>query len=297
MHTMLCVRPWISCGVVLLVAGATACQRAESPTTPTPAPTTAIVYSAVGASDGIGYGGSVPCVPFDPDCPRGTGYVYLLKRRLESDGRPVTLNNRALPGAVLSPAMLTLARDIGRTDIPGTFTDQIVPFIPASTTHITIFAGGNDANVIAQNVRAGRAGADIRGFVDQQVRQWGLDYEDVVRRIRARSPGARIVALNLPNLAVAPYAGGYTVQERSILQRIAVGLTDRVNALAGQNLLVVDLMCDPRIYDPGNYSSDGFHPSDRGYNVMAELAYPALAQGTAAAPSASCAPRTALPAF
>ena len=30
-------------------------------------------YAAVGASDGIGFGGSVPCVPFDPDCPSGTG--------------------------------------------------------------------------------------------------------------------------------------------------------------------------------------------------------------------------------
>ena len=32
------------------------------------------------------------------------------------------------------------------------------------------------------------------------------------------------------------------------MQRIAVGLSDKVNALTGRNVLVVDLMCDARIY-------------------------------------------------
>ncbi len=36
-------------------------------------------YTAIGASDGIGFGGSVVCAPFDPDCPQGPGYVYLLE--------------------------------------------------------------------------------------------------------------------------------------------------------------------------------------------------------------------------
>ena len=64
-----------------------------------------------------------------------------------------------------------------------------------------------------------------------------------------------------------------------------------------QNVLVVDLLCDPRVYEAASFSSDGFHPSDRGYAVMAELAYPALANGTASTPSATCAQRTLLPVF
>ena len=62
-----------------------------------------------------------------------------------------------------------------------------------------------------------------------------------------------------------------------MLQYIAVGLSDKANSLTSRGVLVVDLMCEPRIYSPANFSSDGFHPSDIGYALMAELSYPALA--------------------
>lgn len=275
----------------LLISG---CKRNESPTSPSPTPGQ-VSYGVVGASDAIGFGSSAPCLPFE-DC-NGNGYAQLVKRRFQSDGAAVTLTNRGVPGAVLSPAMLTLGRDIGRTDIPGTFLEQIVPFIPSTATHVSIFVGGNDANVIAQNIRAGRGAADIRGFVDQHVQQFGADLVDLVGRLRARAPGARLVAMNLPNLAAAPYVNGISVTERSILQRIAVGLSDRINALGSQGVVVVDLLCDARIYSPANFSPDGFHPSDAGYVVMADLLYPALRDGTSPAPSASCSQRTQLPVF
>jgi lysophospholipase L1-like esterase len=137
----------------------------------------------------------------------------------------------------------------------------------------------------------------VRGYIDQQVRQWGVDYEDLIRRVRSRAANTRIVAINVPNLGAAPYVAGRPIEERSILQRIAVGLADRVNALTGQNVLVVDLLCDPRIYQASNFSSDGFHPNDQGYQLLADLTYPALANGTAPAPSATCPQRTLLPVF
>ena len=272
----------------------TGCERNETPTSPTP-DTNQVSYAVVGASDAVGFGSSAPCLPFD-DC-NGNGYAPLVKRRFQSDGATVVLNNRGLPGAVLSAAMLALARDIGRTDIPGTFIDQIAPFIPPDSTHISVFAGGNDANVIAQNVRAGRGAADVRAFVDQQVAQFGADLVDLIARLRARAPNARIVALNLPNLAAAPYVNSATTPERSVLQRIVVGLTDRINALRAQNVVVVDLMCEPRIYSTANYSRDGFHPSDAGYAVIADLLYPALRTGSAPTPPSSCPQRTLLPVF
>ena len=282
--------------VVVLTAVLVGCKR-ETDTPTDPSPSNEVTYSAVGASDGIGFGGSVPCLPFDPDCPNGTGYVYLLKRRLIADGRMVTLVNRALPGAVLSNTILTLSRDIGRNDIPGTFIDQVVPFISTSSTVVTIFAGGNDTNVIAQNIRAGRASPDARSFIGAQVQQWGVDFEELIRRIRGRAPNARIVAINLPNLGAAPYVANLPTTDRSLVQAIAVGLTDRINAARSQNVLVVDLMCEPRVYESGSFSSDGFHPSDRGYQLIADIAYPAVANGTFSTPSASCAQRALLPVF
>ena len=284
---------WISrAGVALVASLALACNT-SSPVDPTP--TSSVSYTAIGASDGSGFGSSVVCAPFDPDCPAGTGYVYLLKRRIQGDGRTVSLQNLAVPGSVLSPAIQTLSREIGR-DILSTFFDQSAVVLPG-TTHLTVFAGGNDANVIAQNVRAGRAGADVRGFIDAQVNQWQTDLQEFLRRVRQRAPNTRVVALNLPNLGAAPYVAGLPVLERSILQRIATSLTDRINALTSQNVIVIDLMCDPRIYEPSRFSSDGFHPSDSGYALMAELTYPALVSNSAPSPSPSCSQRTLLPVF
>jgi lysophospholipase L1-like esterase len=282
--------------LILCTSAATvaACKKAEPPTGPSP--TGNVVYAAIGASDGIGYGGSAPCIVFDPNCPSGTGYVYVLKRRLQADGRDVTLTNLSVPGAVISPAFQTLARDIGRNDILATFFNQ-ANAVPRETTHVTIFAGGNDANVIGENIAAGRGAADIRGFVDQHIQQFGNDLVELVSRVRSNAPNARIVVINLPNLGAAPYVAGRTTLEKAILQRIAVGLTDRVNALTSQNVIVADMMCDSRVYEPSSFSADGFHPSDRGYGLMADLAYPALATGAAPPPSSTCQQRSLVPIF
>jgi lysophospholipase L1-like esterase len=261
--------------LLALFGSGIACSKAESPTSPTPdAP---IFYTAIGASDGIGFGSSSPCLPFS-DCPDGLGYVQILRRRLRDTGRTVEHQNLSIPGAVLSRAIEDLARDIGQpiSELAGNFIDRQTPFVATNTTHVTIFAGGNDANVIGRAALAGRGGSDPSAYIDAQVSRWGTDLEDLIARIRSRAPNARIVALNMINLAGAPYIASRPTSERAIMQRIAVGLSDRVNALTSRQVLVVDLMCDARLYLPSNYSSDGFHPGDGGYAVFAEDALPAL---------------------
>ncbi len=283
--------------IVVLIACGAACRKAETPTSPTPDSSTQVIfYTAVGASDGIGFGGSSPCVPLVTECPTGTGYVQILHRRLAEGGRTVTHQNRSIPGSVLSRAVEDLAASVGRpiASLAGNFIERQAPFVSTSTTHVTMFAGGNDANTIAFAARS-RGGSDVNAFVDGQVRQWGTDLEDLVARIRARAPNARIVALNLPNLAGSPYLAANPVAEKSLMQRVAVGLSDRVNALTARNVLVVDLMCDARLYQPSNYAPDGFHPNDGGYAVFAELALPALRDGTNRVPSTTCPQRTLFP--
>jgi lysophospholipase L1-like esterase len=283
-----------------LFGSAIACSKdGDSPTAPSPTPTSGtIFYTAIGASDGIGFGSSSPCIPFT-DCPDGAGYVQILRRRLRdnSPGQTVEHRNLSIPGAVLSKAIEDLAREIGQpiSDLAGNFVERQSPFVPTNTTHVTIFAGGNDANVIGRAALAGKGGSDPSAYIDAQVRQWGTDLQDLVARIRSRAPNARIVALNMINLAGAPYIASRPTSERAIMQRIAVGISDQVNALTSRNVLVVDLMCDARLYQAQNYSSDGFHPGDSGYQIFAEDSYSALKDGANNQPNTSCAQRRIIP--
>ncbi len=282
------------CAIAL--TGAAACSQA--PTAPSPgggSGGTTVTYTAIGASDALGVGSTVVCAPFDLGCGNGTGWVQTLYRRLQQNGS-ATLLNLGVPGSVLSPAIEELGRRVGRT-YPGNFLTNQAPFTSTASTVVTVFAGGNDANTIGQVVQAQLAGEDVRGFVDQQVRQWGDDLGAVVRAARQRAPNTRVVLLNLPNLAGAPYMSRNSATERGVMQRIAVGMSERVNALAGPNTFVVDLLCDARIMEPASFSSDGFHPSDRGYALMAELTYPAAVNASHAAPASDCALKRLAPAF
>ena len=278
--------------VVLTLAGCKSSSDTPTGPSPTDGP---ISYTAIGASDGIGIGSSSPCLPFT-ECPDGLGYVQILRRDLVATGRTVTHRNLSVPGSVLSRVVFDLAREIGRPidELAGNFIERQAPFVPADTTHVTIFAGGNDTNVISE-AAARRGGSDVNGFIDAQVQQWGRDLNDLISRVRSRAPNARIVALNVPNLAGAPYVASRPTSDKSVIQRVAVGLSDRVNALTSQNVLVVDLLCDGRLYQPSNYASDGFHPGDGGYRVFAELTLPALRDGANNQPNPNCAQRRLFP--
>ncbi len=276
-----------------LVVAFAACDKSDAPTSPTP-PTTPY-YTVIGASDALGHGGSVECFPFDLDCQNGTGYAQRIIRRFRQERGEAGYQNLGLPGQVLNRAVEDFARQLGREG--GNFIDRQAPFVKPETTMLTIFAGGNDANVIGEAIRAGLAGPDPRAFIDAQVRQWGSDFGAMIDGIRGRAPNARIVVLNVPNLGAAPYVAANPIIERSILQRITVGLADQANALTSRGVLIVDLMCEPRIYNAGNFYSDGFHPNDNGYALIADLTYPAAANGVASSPQAGCLQRTSLPAF
>jgi lysophospholipase L1-like esterase len=255
-----------------LVAGALAAcggsQDSGASPSPTPTPGVPIVYAAIGASDAIGYGSSAPCVPFTA-CPDGRGYVPLATHGLGQDGSAVTLTNLGIPGAVLSPTIQAIGNQYGR-GIPGNFLEQEAPFVPRASTIVSVFAGGNDTNAIGTAVDRGAGGGDPNGYIDGQVRTFANDYAALVRGIRQRAPTARIVAMNVPNLAGLPYTARFTSTQKRYMQRISVGFSrEGANALAAEGVVVVDLLCDPRSYQPSNYSSDGFHPNDAGYAFLA----------------------------
>ena len=98
-----------------------------------------------------------------------------------------------------------------------------MPFVPRNSTLVTIFAGGNDANTIGEAVRAARA-APIRGASSpRRSTNFGRDL-DARHGIRGRAANARIVVLNLPNLAGLPYARGTHLDEKRALQHDRRGI-------------------------------------------------------------------------
>jgi lysophospholipase L1-like esterase len=244
------------------------------------------VYTALGASDALGIGSSVECLPF-VDCPNGMGYVQVIARTLRA-GRSVTLRNLAIPAGVLSPRIQSLGRQYGRF-IPGNFLEAALPSVSSDSTLVTIFAGPNDANAIGDAIEQGAGGSNVGAFVDDQVRQFAAEYRQLVAGIRSRSGQPRLVASNLPNFAGVPYASRYSAARRQGLQTLSVRLTrEAINTLTGDGVAVVDLMCDPRSYEPGRYSSDGFHPSDAGYAFIAELMLRAINDASFPAPQNDC---------
>lgn len=277
--------------LALCLAAAASCA-AIAPTEPDQPG--AVVYTAVGASDAIAIGASMPCLPFI-DCPNGTGYVQVISRRLADGGQRVTLRNLGIPGAVLSPRIQTISHSYGpRVDF--NFLERELPFVDRESTIVTIFAGGNDTNVVGRSV-SGQSNGNPRAYVEAQVVLFKTEMAALVDGIRERAPNARIVIANLPNFAGTPFTAGYSTTERSVLQQISVGFSrEAINPLASrQNVAVVDLLCEERFYQPSSFSSDGFHPNDNGYAIMAEMMLSAIRNTSYPAPSASCARMSVVP--
>lgn len=273
---------------LLIFLAAVSIGAACSQPTPTqPAPPGEVDYTAVGASDAIGYGASVPCFPFTV-CPNGTGYVQDLTRRLQNDKKTVNLLNLGVPGAVLSPDIQKIGNSLG-LGIVANFLDGELPFVQTSATLVTIFAGANDVNTVGSALKAGLAGSDPNGYVATQTQTFARDVTSLVTGIQSRAPGARIVILNLPNMAAMPYVSGNSIDEKKQLQTIAVSFSAQINTLTRTGASVIDLMCDGTLYQPGFFSGDGFHPNDTGYAYLAGLIYTAANAATAPAPKASCA--------
>jgi lysophospholipase L1-like esterase len=274
--------------------GTTACDKLglddEDPTAPSPVtPATPIRYTAVGASDVVGYGSSSPCFVLFGDCPDSKGYVFVAAGRLRSDGYTVTVTNRGIPTATISAAFQQLGVQYGHP-VFGNLLDGELPFVPRDSTLVTVFAGGNDVNVIMAALGGGAGAGNQTAFIDRQVQNFGTDFAALIDGIRDRiGTSGRIVALNLPNVARLPYRASAPRQEREAAQRAAVGITTAINGMTSRGVRVIDLMCLASLYAPTSLSSDGFHPSDAGYALIATEVVRTVTASSYPAPQASCA--------
>ena len=278
---------------ILVLGLAAGCDKLglgkDSPTAPggPPAPGSTIVYDALGASDANGVGSSVVCPPY-VDCPNGTGYPQVAARQLKALGFDVSLVNLGIPTAVIGPGFQALGQQHNRV-ILGNFIAGEMPLVRTNATLVTIFAGGNEINTITAAIGGGAGAGDQAGYIDAQVKAFGADYATLLNGIRGRAGAARIIALNVPNLAGFPFLAQEPLAQRQAAQRAAVGMTKSVvNALVSQGITVVDVMCDSRMYLPSNYSADGFHPNDAGYAFIAGEIVRAVTSSAYPAPQSDC---------
>jgi len=253
-----------------------------------PSPGSNIVYAALGASDVIGFGSSVPCLPFQ-DC-NGAGYVWVAARQLRSQGFTVTVSSLGIPTAVISRAFQDIGSQNGRP--AANIIEQEMPFVPREASVVTVFAGANEVNRITSALGLGAGGANPTGYIDQTVAAFGADYSTLLAGIRDRAPLARIIVLNVPNLAGLPFLSGATLQQKQAAQRAAVRMTTTAINARG-DVTVVDLMCDARFYQASIFSSDGFHPNDSGYSLLGGEITRAITSPSYPAPRSSC-PQMAL---
>jgi lysophospholipase L1-like esterase len=233
------------------------------------------------------------CLPY-ADCPNGRGYVQVTTRELKARGFTINLSNLGFPAHVLSRRLQDLGTQYGRT-MTGNFIQLQAPFVNQNTTFVTIFAGANDVDTIIAALGGGAGGTDQAAYIDSQIDAFGQDFATLLGMVRERAPQARIVILNLPNMAGMPRHAGASLQQRRAEQMLSVGIDRRViNPQASSGVLVIDLMCDPRSALASTYSSDGFHPSDIGYAWIATEVV-AAATTSYRAPAASCSQMTLVP--
>jgi lysophospholipase L1-like esterase len=276
--------------VALTALGCSKDGTGGSPTGPSGPPPTAtpVGYSAVGASDVLGIGSSSPCFIFE-DC-NGNGYVWVAARQLRGQGYTVNVSNLGIPAGVISRQFQELGAQNGRT-IGGNMIEQEMPFVRSTATLVTIFTGANEVNVLLAALSNGAGGSDPAAYIDQKVAAFASDFVTLVEGIRSQARSARIVVLNLPNMAALPYLSGATLTQKQAAQRIAVRMTTTaINTVP--NVTVIDLMCDGRVYQPSTFSSDGFHPNDAGYATFGDEIVKAFTNSSYPAPRSSCSQMT-----
>lgn len=286
-----------------LIALSACAQQSSSPVTPL-APAS---YAALGASDAVGVGASVPCgtnTPTNPSCPGGTGYVPKIAMMLENSGRSIDLTDLGISSAVIGPDIKalgnrygTLSTDLcqprGSSDaIPADFLTNEVPDLPIKAGFVTIFTGANDAIALAEALGCGAGGSTAtteQAFIAIEATAFASDYASIIAAVKRSSPAAHIVVANIPNLAAIPLGLTEPATARQALQALSVAIDTAIDRLTTVDIPVVDLLCNSQSYIATNYSSDGFHPNDVGYASIASLMEPLLVSDTVTPLSPNCA--------
>jgi lysophospholipase L1-like esterase len=266
-----------------------------------------VSYAALGASDAVGVGASVPCgttISTNPTCPGGTGYVPKIAALLADGGHPVVLSDLGLRTAVIGPDIKNLGNLYGTTPadmctprtgssdiVPSDILSDEIPNLPLNGAYVTILAGADDVIVLAGALGCGAGGTTLAAqlaFIAAEASAFANDYAAMIVAVKKASPNASIVVANLPNLAGIPLGLAQPTAARQALQAFSIAFDTVIDSLAAQNIPVADLLCSTQTYAPANFFSDGLHPNDSGYALLASLMEPLLLSKAVTPLSTTC---------
>lgn len=146
-----------------------------------------------------------------------------------------------------------------------------VPLVPADATIVTVYTSIIDGNRY------------MLGYSDATLANYAATMNAIVAGIQARAPTARIILAAPPNLINRQSWATYYATRRA---EIAAYLTGMKHALVATGLPVVDLMCEPAMYDSANFLADNEHPLASGQAVIAQRFLDVIAHGST---TSSCA--------
>lgn len=108
--------------------------------------------------------------------------------------------------------------------------------------------------------------------------QFSRNYEEILSTLKKQTE-AEIVVTNLPDISSAPRIPG---PMRNEYQQQIIQFSRRVEEIAGRHGVTVfdiyTITTGELASHPEYFSSDGFHPSDKGYELWAQRMWPTLAK-------------------
>ncbi len=166
---------------------------------------------------------------------------------------------------------------------------NIVSERPGSKLTNLCVSGATTADVIGSQLRRGIAGNpnlvtlgiginDIGLGVGVGVEEFARNYEEILSELK-KGTSARIVVTNIPDISSAPRIPEFA---RRQYQQAIIAFNDRLEAIAARHeVAVFDVHSRTRDQLPSHpefFSSDGFHPSDAGYEMWAREMWPVVAR-------------------
>jgi lysophospholipase L1-like esterase len=201
--------------------------------TPSPTVKPPVVYVAFGASDAVGVGA---------DNPNTQGYIPLLISRLPKGSQALNLG---VSGYTVHDAL----------------TQSLSQAIPVQPTLVTVWLVGNDFRQCTP------------------LDQYAHDLDNLLGQLQSRTH-AQVFVANTPDMSELPFfqqggtGGGACVQGATVQQirAMAVRWDQAIDPIVARHSdVLVDLFHSDLAGHPEYVSADGFHPSSKGYAVLANL--------------------------